>query len=592
MRPQLVLIAATALVLTQIGFADEPVASNPKLARQWQQRAKAAIAAMDEELVNERELAAGRLVTPMVNTGEVDAAVALANSMTTSRINVLLNIANQLVAAGKHDEARRVVSVIEDALETARADKEYPTSMFAENLRSLVGIHAGLGDFKQARQTVSRITAEMDRSSLHITMKGPVRLPDGRLRAESLWEIAMNEIQRGDVEAAKRTIGEIKLRLVREAALWSMVKGLAQIGRTADALAFAREIPACELAGEVYLFTSSEGPEERSVGSFRTDAYDTVALEQAEAKDLKAANATLRLIPQERHPLVLQAMARSLIDLDAYSEALEVASWQPDDELTQWVLAGTARRQAETSDLSAAVATARQISFKPQRAVALMAIADRQMQGQDEMAVRQSVEELRTVIADAPATIKLEVLLACSRLLAGCGDRTGALQRLSEVVELIKAVPEADERQPWWLAVAIGYGIADDPDKAEAATARMDAPGMAAHAWVEIAKCQAARGQRAAALASLNKALEKAKSIDFAAPLDWSPGKPHNLRDIGGAMIALDMVPELEAMIESEKNSLVKAYLCLGAAESFQPAPNESAAPDREKSLARPISGQ
>lgn len=106
MRPQLALIAATALVLTQIGFADEPVASNPKLARQWQQRAKAAIAAMDEELVNERELAAGRLVTPMVNTGEVDAAVALANSMTTSRINVLLNIANQLTSPAKTPSPR------------------------------------------------------------------------------------------------------------------------------------------------------------------------------------------------------------------------------------------------------------------------------------------------------------------------------------------------------------------------------------------------------------------------------------------------------------------------------------------------------
>jgi hypothetical protein len=72
-------------------------------------------------------------------------------------------------------------------------------------------------------------------------------------------------------------------------------------------------------------------------------------------------------------------------------------------------------------------------------------------------------------------------------------------------------------------------------------------------------------------MASLHKALERAKSINVLMPLDAWRSKPQNLRNIGSLLIQSHMEKELEAMIASEKDGYVRAYLCLGATEGFEP---------------------
>lgn len=571
MQRRLSLITAVAWILTQALFADEHNPSNTELGRYWQQRAKAAISIMKEEILNERELAGRRLMTQMVKTGEIDSAIALTDSMRESRIANLLSMGHQLVGLEKYDDARKVAALIETAIEKKALTIEVDASgsMVAADLRSLVGIYAGVSDFRKAHQTVSRITPEMDRISLYVLSKGYVELPTGRLRAESLWELAAHEVREGEVMAAKQTIREIKLRPMREAAYWSAAKRLAKKGLIDEALAFVSEIPPCDLTSKIYLIASEEGPEERDVASFRTDALITIALEQAESKDLKGANATRNLIPEEFHPRLIQSIAATLVAQDAYAEALEIARWQDDDEVTQWVVAEVARRQAENGDLDAAFATAKKVSSRTQQAFALLGIADRQIRNKDFMAAQQSAEEALAAIENSPVPVKQEVLLSCSWLLVGCGDRAGALKCVAEYVVLSKAVTDANQQQKCWFTAATYYGLADDLEQAEFSIAKLKLPGIAAKAWVEVSKHQAARGQREAALESLQKALKKAKTIREVIAIDAPSSKPRNLREIGRTMIALEINAELEAIIASESDNLVKAYLCLGAAESF-----------------------
>lgn len=556
------------LLSTFLAFAeDHPLPA--EAARQWQQRAKTAIAAMEEQIVNERELAAGRLVDQMVKCGAVDDAVAVANAMGISRLNVLLNVGNQLATAKQREAAQRVAAVIEKALTESLSKTDLPAAMKGGNLRGLVGLYAGLGDFEQARKTLARITPELDGESTHITMRGGVTIPAGRLRAESLWEIAMNQVAQGDLAAAEKTIAEIELRPIREAALWTTVKGLATNGRCAEALTFARQIPSCDLAGKIYVITSAEGPEERDVASFRTDAYDTILLEQAKSQDLAAAKATLDLIPASRHAMLLDVVARSLVEDGSFDRALEVATWRPNPELTEWVFAAQARRQAQGGKLSEALATLKKIELGPQRVSALLVIADQQLETKDLAAARASLQEVQSIATNVPVTVKLEMMLEVARLLAKSGDRAAAFSRLAEIAREAEKVPDAERQDQLLYFTAVGYGKCDELKQAEALLAKLKYPGIAAHAWVEIAKEQGARGLRDDALAPLHKALEKTKSIDFAMPLDWPVSKPHNLRDVGGAMVSLDLVPELETLLRSETDSLVKAYLTLGAAEAF-----------------------
>ena len=85
------------VVCIQLGMADEPFRSKTDFGRNWRRQEKCTIATIKKEVINKRERMQERRIAQMVETAEIDGAMKMASSITTSSINALLNIANQLV---------------------------------------------------------------------------------------------------------------------------------------------------------------------------------------------------------------------------------------------------------------------------------------------------------------------------------------------------------------------------------------------------------------------------------------------------------------------------------------------------------------
>ena len=198
-------VAAISVVLGSLGKAADPTPA--ELSQQWQRAAGKAIFRMREVIVDERELARGRLLRQMIQVGDFDAALESSKEIRpASRLVFLSNMGQELKDLGRENEALDLAKRVAGEMEKLSTTESKPGHVFwiGDMLDDVIRFQCVMGEFDQARKILAHLRPEWERGQILFMASGKtLELPS--LRANAMFVIAEELARQGKLDAAQRS---------------------------------------------------------------------------------------------------------------------------------------------------------------------------------------------------------------------------------------------------------------------------------------------------------------------------------------------------------------------------------------------------